>query len=850
MALIGGFLNISQQVTGREVLTVGSVSATSAGSTDSPIFKISNPDSEDTDGGRAGRIVFQGFQSGGESSTLAEIVAQHSGSSDDEMGEIVFKLNDGDDSASPSKQATLSPTGSSGAPILTLESYWSGYYIYGTAMALRRNALDLNYESALVRNTDNNALMGMMAQKGGSSNGVLYASYLGYFYFSTTDTVTGYERVGIGTGANVDTMLHIQGPVPYITLQNDTSEDSEGGRESKITFEGSTVAGGATFDAVQHELGEIVVSHHGTANDKKGKFELFLNDGDDSDGSLTQALYLDTLTTGNVAIGSGALGELTTGEYNVAIGKDAGAQIQESSRNFFIGSEAGSRLRGSGGTSIATQNVAIGQKAMGEGSTTYADNTAYANVALGYMSLGGDIAGSNLTAYQNVCIGNNTAKEGTSMERNVFIGSFAGESCTTGSSNIGIGYYSLGQTSLAGATFNVGVGRLALYGITSADYNIAMGGYAGDALTTGGENIVIGHQALTTEDTGAKNTAIGYQALYTQNYDGNGHNIAIGYQAMYTNDDGVQNVAIGTSALYTANSDNSNVAIGYEAGYYCSNERNTFVGYRAGKNSTSGLSNVAIGAYSWHNPGITGDSNGNYNNLIGDYTCNSMNSSANGNNIMGYQGGGNLSTGDYNTILGHINEPPSSSAVYSTGVGAYVKPNNDYDIRLGMNGGVSYISRRLTLTTSYTTPASGDAAHANALFKIPPFSYIERVHVTVITLSAGTADFNIQYSTTLNTASGTGLTAGTEILGAGVDTSHWTVRSQATNNAASDINASSDDTAKMTWVSINKDADASEGWVGSGEIGIYITHAGSNSSSDPGADAVLQVTVYYTGAND
>ena len=136
------------------------------------------------------------------------------------------------------------------------------------------------------------------------------------------------------------------------------------------------------------------------------------------------------------------------------------------------------------------------------------------------------------------------------------------------------------------------------------------------------------------------------------------------------------------------------------------------------------------------------------------------------------------------------------------------------------------------------------------MFKIPPFSYIERVHVTVITLSAGTADFNIQYSTTLNTASGTGLTAGTEILGAGVDTSHWTVRSQATNNAASDINASSDDTAKMTWVSINKDADASEGWVGSSEIGIYITHAGSNSSSDPGADAVLQVTVYYTGAID
>ena len=101
----------------------------------------------------------------------------------------------------------------------------------------------------------------------------------------------------------------------------------------------------------------------------------------------------------------------------------------------------------------------------------------------------------------------------------------------------------------------------------------------------------------------------------------------------------------------------------------------------------------------------------------------------------------------------------------------------------------------------------------------------------------------------MDTASGAALTSGTEILGAGVDTSHWTVRSQATNNAASDINASSDDTAKMTWISVNKHADASEGWVGSCEIGIYITHAGSNSSSDPGTDAIIQVAVYYTGHN-
>jgi hypothetical protein len=68
-----------------------------------PEVTIINNTHEDTDGGREGKVIFKGQQSGGEESTLAEIEANHSGSSDDEAGQLVFKTNDGNDGATPTE---------------------------------------------------------------------------------------------------------------------------------------------------------------------------------------------------------------------------------------------------------------------------------------------------------------------------------------------------------------------------------------------------------------------------------------------------------------------------------------------------------------------------------------------------------------------------------------------------------------------------------------------------------------------------------------------------------------------------------------------------------------------------
>ncbi len=66
---------------------------------------------EDTDGGRGRGIDFQGTQSGGEVSKLAQILASHDGTADDEKGKISFKTNDGNDSNSPTERWRITSDG-------------------------------------------------------------------------------------------------------------------------------------------------------------------------------------------------------------------------------------------------------------------------------------------------------------------------------------------------------------------------------------------------------------------------------------------------------------------------------------------------------------------------------------------------------------------------------------------------------------------------------------------------------------------------------------------------------------------------------------------------------------------
>ena len=86
------------------------------------------------------------------------------------------------------------------------------------------------------------------------------------------------NRVGVGDGAP-GTTLQVKGTAPYVTVQNSTSENSDGGCESKLIFE----------DHANAALGQIEVSHSGSSDDTKGKMILSTHTG----SSLTAAVTID-----------------------------------------------------------------------------------------------------------------------------------------------------------------------------------------------------------------------------------------------------------------------------------------------------------------------------------------------------------------------------------------------------------------------------------------------------------------------------------------------------------------------------------------------------------------------------
>ena len=96
---MGGYIGGRSVVLSTTAANVQDVTATDT----TPEVTIINNTHEDTDGGREGKVIFKGQQSGGEESTLAEIQGSHDGTADDEKGDLIFKTNDGSDGASPTE---------------------------------------------------------------------------------------------------------------------------------------------------------------------------------------------------------------------------------------------------------------------------------------------------------------------------------------------------------------------------------------------------------------------------------------------------------------------------------------------------------------------------------------------------------------------------------------------------------------------------------------------------------------------------------------------------------------------------------------------------------------------------
>ena len=315
------------------------------------------------------------------------------------------------------------------------------------------------------------------------------------------------------------------------------------------------------------------------------------------------------------------------------------------------------------------------------------------------------IDAGNLVVDENATItGQLTASNGLTVTGDITVGGISLSNNDSGTSNTIFGK-SAGSSLSAGGNYNLILGEFAGGYITTGDNNHVMGYNAGGALTTGSNNVAIGYSALALEQGGSGSVAIGSYALYNQNVSGSGiaenGNVAIGNQAGYNVTTGSQNVAIGPYSMYNNSRQHGCVAIGASALYNMKNEGwdfdnyggfrpsagNTAVGEEAGYYTTTGLDNTFIGARAGKG-GATGT--GHYNTFVGSNAGSKVTGYSTNNILVGAYAGADfngdqneLTTGDYNILIGNQSDFNASDAQYQIVIGNGIVGTGDNDFSFG-----------------------------------------------------------------------------------------------------------------------------------------------------------------------
>jgi hypothetical protein len=237
-------------------------------------------------------------------------------------------------------------------------------------------------------------------------------------------------------------------------------------------------------------------------------------------------------TTGNTALGFGALVSISTGADNTAIGFDALFADTTGGFNTAVG------FRALNLNTTGFQNTAMGLDALQQ-NTTGSNNTAIGDGAMDHNDMG-----SNNTAIgEGAAVVNSTGNDNTAVGFNALL------SNSTSNDNTAVGSNALINTT---GSNNTATGFQALAGNTTLNNN------------TGNNNTGTGFQALAGNTTGNNNTASGFDAL-TSNRAGNS-NTATGALALSGNTGGDNNTATGHNALLNNTSGSFNIALGAEAG--------------------------------------------------------------------------------------------------------------------------------------------------------------------------------------------------------------------------------------------------------------------------------------------
>ena len=287
---MGGYIGARSGTISATVANVQDVTATDS----TPEVTIVNNTHEDTDGGREGKVIFKGQQSGGEESTLAEIQASHDGTSDDEKADLIFRTNDGSDGASPTERVRIDSNGS----ILTATLGTDNVHLGEGAGA------------SIASGGNNNVVIGKNAGTSlttGDNN-----TAIGHQALDASDTAGDNTAIGSGALSSITTGGY-NTAVGRNSFANATTEN----RNVGLGIE-------TGFDTVTGTQNTFIGSYAG----------------------------MDNTANYSTSVGDAAGSSATSGGYNTFIGQQAGNSVTTGHRNTIIGRYNGNQ----GGLDIRTSN--------------------------------------------------------------------------------------------------------------------------------------------------------------------------------------------------------------------------------------------------------------------------------------------------------------------------------------------------------------------------------------------------------------------------------------------------------------------------------------------------------------
>ena len=362
-----------------------------------PELILKNTSEEDTEGGREGKITFKGEQSGGEETTLAQIQASHDGTSDDEKGDLIFKVNDGSDGASPTERLRI---GSDGATTITTEGNEDSLVLKSNdADANAGPKLQFNRNSASAADAD---LIGEMRYSGrnDASQNVDYARIRSQVSDASDGTEDGQLQIATIVAGTMRRRVDFDATE---TVFNDASVDLdfrvESDNNANALFvkgsDGSIGIGTASPTAQVHIIGDdatdqVIIENNDASNSSAPDLVLYRNSASPADNDAVARIDFQGKNDAGEALDYGVILQRIT---------DASDGTEDGKMSFYVAS--GGEVAGA----TDTETLTLHSPELVEINTSAdtSDNTAFRIVGgtSGYSSLQfGDTSDGNRGMWQ------------------------------------------------------------------------------------------------------------------------------------------------------------------------------------------------------------------------------------------------------------------------------------------------------------------------------------------------------------------------------------------------------------------------------------------------------------------